>query len=95
MEQVPCRVSADLRQHQAEQNLADLIERMPYFADTEDLDGVVSDDLKAAIAALFLTRDQVLAGQRVNDMDKARALEWLLRDLSALERALYHVWVSA
>ena len=97
--EVPCRVSADLRQHQADQDRADLALEIPDFADTDDLHGVVSDDLKPAIAQLFSTRDQILQLQRSEAfrtaLNKDKSIECLLRDLASLERSLYQIWSNA
>ena len=99
MEQVPCRVSADLRQHQADQDRVDPALEIPDFADTDAYEGVVSKDLHDPLARLFSTRDQILQLQRSeafrSALNKDKSLEWLLRDLAALERSLYQIWCNA
>jgi hypothetical protein len=84
---------------------ADLAERIsdvrtisaaqPYFADTEDLQGLVAKELQEPLASLFHSRDQVKAAQRIEGLNHARAIEWLLRDLDELERALKRMWEVA
>lgn len=70
-------------------------QEVPDFAETDDLHGVVCKDLAAPIARLFSTRDEILTAKRIGGLNQERALEWLLRDLSALERSLYQLWTEA
>ena len=97
MERVPDRVSVDLRQHQAAQELRTA--ESPDFAQTDDYHGIVCADLASPLAKLFNTRDQILQLQRSEAfrtvLDKEKSIAWLLRDLSALERSLYQAWSEA
>jgi hypothetical protein len=72
---------------------------IPDFAEADTYIGVVGDDLRDPLATLFATRDQILVLQQSdafrNVVNKERALEWLLRDLAALERSLYSAWADA
>lgn len=65
---------------------------IPDFAETEDYAGVVCKALQSPLARFFSTRDQILGIQRIGALNKDKAIEWLLKDLAALERALYQVW---
>jgi hypothetical protein len=89
------RVSVELRQHQAAQDAADLARETPDFADVESLVGVVNERLHAPLAKLFSTRDQILGIKRIEALNHARAVEWLLKDLENLERELRVIWENA
>lgn len=99
MEQIPCRVSADLRLFQTEQDRADRAREAPNFADENDLRLVVVDDLVEPLAELFATRGMIRMLQRSEAFREAvnsgKALEWLMRDLVALEQALLRRWEAS
>lgn len=89
------RVSADLRRHQAAQNAADLAAESPNFADEDAYHGIVDKSLHEPLASIFSTRDQLLVLQRSesrNAIDYQRAVDWLVRDLAHVERALRLLW---
>lgn len=92
MDRIP--VSANVPAELAERisDVPEPVLEIPDFAETDDYAGVVREPLKAPLALLFSTRDQILGIQRIEALNKDRALEWLLKDLAALERALYQVW---
>lgn len=97
MDRIPCRASADLRQHQADQDAADCV--TPNFAAEDDLREVVVDSLVEPLAALFTTRDQIRQLQRSDGFKDAinhvKAVEWLMHDLVGLEQALRRRWESS
>jgi hypothetical protein len=68
----------------------------PNFADTEDLHGVVANALQDPIAQLFCTRDEIRVLQRSEAfgdcVNTRKALDWLMKDIDTLERALYGLW---
>lgn len=91
-DRIPCRVSADLRRHQAEQNKVEPSET-PDFTDAEQVRQVASVELGAPIANLMSARDQVLAlmgRQRVEALPVE--VHDMLRSVAELERALFKLW---
>jgi hypothetical protein len=90
MDKFPDRVAVETRIHEAALDRADVI--IPNFADEEDASHVVGKAIGPALAKVYSTRDQILQLQRSDFKDAVntkRALEWLLSDLSHLERALF------
>jgi hypothetical protein len=87
-------IEAALRQHQADEHR--VVRLRPNFAEEEDLREVVGAELVESLADLFATRDQIrllLRSETFRDvLDKGRALDWLLHDLSNLEQALRRRW---
>jgi hypothetical protein len=71
----------------------------PNFADVEDLQGVVRKELHEPLAQLYSTRDQIRVLQRSeafgNCVNTALALEWLMKDLDALEYELRRLWADS
>lgn len=95
MDGVPCRVSADLRQHQAEQELADRLAEPPDFADDDAYRGIIHEDLAKPLAQLFSTRDQVKQLQRSEAFSDRKALEWVMKDLAAVEEEFRRLWEAS
>lgn len=94
MDRVPCRVSADLRQHQAAQNHAEPREH-PDFSQSDDVASVAPVELQAPIANLMSAYYQVLAGIMAKRIDPEH-LPLEAKDMctaaAQIERALMMRW---
>lgn len=90
-EGAPCRVSGDLRRHQAEQNRAEPSEHFDE-CDIEHVEAVVGKRFAPSVQSLLLTLRDVLAADGSFGADPNRCVEVLRPQLKALRAACVDEW---
>jgi hypothetical protein len=65
---------------------------LPDFSEKDEVSAVVPYELASPVARLMFTRTEILMANGIGALDYKKAVEQLLTDISALERALYTRW---
>lgn len=89
---IPCRVSADLRIFQQEQ--AAFVAEEFNEDDDYHLRQIVPDRLVKPLMELLSTLRQINGAERIEGLNKERALDWLRRDTEAVRQALLELWAD-
>lgn len=91
MSALPCRVSADLRQHQAEQDHAEPSDRFDEYLE-EHVAAVVPYELVKPVMELLQAKRAIEIAERAGEFDKAAMLDVVKADLDALYLACVSRW---
>jgi hypothetical protein len=76
---IPCRVSADIRAHHARMNHAEP-ESFDYF-DEDHMKQILPERLRDPIQQLLSTANQISMADAIGGLNKEKALEWLRQDV--------------
>jgi hypothetical protein len=87
---VPCRVSADLREKQRLEDSASN-ESFDYYED-EHLKQILPERLRKPIQDLLSTANQISMADAMGGLNKEKALEWLRRDALAILEGCRDQW---
>ena len=93
--EIPCRVTAELRAWEREQEERELPE-FTYLE--EDFRQVVTKEIAEPLELLFSTRDQVeavIGSYGPESVNTAKAVEWLMKDIKRLEEKILELWENA
>lgn len=91
MNGVPCRVSGDLRRHQAEQVRAEPSDRFDEYLDN-NVAAVVPYEMVKPVMDLLQTRREMEVCERAGGFDKAAMCDALRSELDALYLACVSRW---
>jgi hypothetical protein len=94
---IPCRVSADLRAKDQEETSAAL-DAPEFTYQEEDFRQIATKELAAPLERLFSTYSQIesIKGSFGDDAVNAKdALGWLMEDLAALDQEILTLWENA
>ena len=94
---IPCRVSADLRVLDRQQTAA-ILDAPAFTYMEEDFRQIVPAELARPLEILFSTMNQVEAikgSYGPESVDCKKAVDWLMKDLRRLEQQILTLWENA